>query len=300
MNKTIAATACALAFAYTAASGAEELTLSGLRDVQLVDSGSFVVSGLPPFAREETFEFLERPDGGMTLLSATTMTDGAMRVQARYDYDADWNAMQAVGQGIYEDEPVRVNLKAGPESVSIRVRGEQTSVDKTVPCPDGCFMDMAPSGSPMFVMTRRYDRARGGMQSFRWAGQDLRQAEIAETGVAQVVADTVKAVTQRRRVAQIEADRDRVFDVEARNVGVQIRANGTIEVEVKVGLRREATERHAHKVLIFDGRLRVGETDVDARVTVARVVFQFQHSIDVRAQSTDARSGADARVDPGT
>lgn len=34
-------------------------------------------------------------------------------------------------------------------------------------------MDMAPSGSPMFVMTRHYDRAQGGTQSFQWAAQDL-------------------------------------------------------------------------------------------------------------------------------
>jgi hypothetical protein len=34
-------------------------------------------------------------------------------------------------------------------------------------------MDMAPSGSPMFVMTRHYDRSRGGEQSFQWAAQDL-------------------------------------------------------------------------------------------------------------------------------
>ena len=34
-------------------------------------------------------------------------------------------------------------------------------------------MDMAPSGSPMFVMTRHYDHAKGGTQSFQWAAQDL-------------------------------------------------------------------------------------------------------------------------------
>ena len=129
------------------AATANELTLSGVRDVQLIDSGTFIVSGTPPFARKETFEFLQRSDGGYTLLSATTMTDGAMRVQARYDYDADWNAVKAAGQGLYKDEPVRVNLTAEPGSVTIRVRGDETEVDKTIPCPEGCFMDMAPSGS---------------------------------------------------------------------------------------------------------------------------------------------------------
>lgn len=152
------------------------VTLSGVKGVRLLDAGVFKVSGLPSTAREETFEFLQRPDGGYTLLSATTMADGSYRVQARYDYDAQWTPVAAVGQGIYGDEPVRVDLRNVPGGVAIRVRGEKTSIDRTVPCPNGCYMDMAPSGSPMFVMTRHYDRARGGEQSFQWAAQDLPKA----------------------------------------------------------------------------------------------------------------------------
>lgn len=171
---TVTAVTAAMLTTMTMAN-ASDLTLAGVKGVKLLDAGSFVVSGLPPFAREETFEFLQRPDGGVTLLSATTMTDGSMRVQARYDYDADWNAVAGTGRGIYEDEPVRVDMRAQPESVTIRVRGETTAIDETIPCPDGCFMDMAPSGSPMFVMTRHYDRVKGGMQSFQWAAQDLQR-----------------------------------------------------------------------------------------------------------------------------
>jgi hypothetical protein len=179
MRHIFTAAACAATLAAAGAACADGLTLSGVKDVELLDAGTFVVSGLPAFARVETFEFLRRPDGGITLLSATTMTDGAYRVEARYDYDADWNALQAEGKGIYEDEPVRVNLKAQSESVAVRVRGDETRIDATVPCPDGCFMDMAPSGSPMFVMTHRYDREKGGLQSFRWAAQDLRQPQTS-------------------------------------------------------------------------------------------------------------------------
>ncbi len=169
------ATGLALA-ALPAAADDPGVTLSGLRDVKLLDAGSFVVSGIPAFAREETFEFLRRPDGGITLLSATTMTDGALRVQARYDYDARWNAVAGAGLGIYKDEPVRVSLEAIPGAVAIRVRGPKTNLDKTIQCPSGCDLDMAPSGSPMYVMTRRYDRAKGGVQTFQWAAQDLTQA----------------------------------------------------------------------------------------------------------------------------
>jgi hypothetical protein len=154
---------------------ADTLTLSGLRNVQLLDAGIFVVSGKPGFGRVETFETLRRPDGGVTLLSTTTLSDGSVRVQARYDYDAQWNAVQAIGQGVYENEPVRVTLEAEPASISVSVRGEETRIDASVSCPEGCFMDLAPSGSPMFVMTRRYDVVRGGEQTFRWAAQDLRR-----------------------------------------------------------------------------------------------------------------------------
>ncbi len=167
---------CSLGGAQAEPSGDDGLTLAGLRNVELVDAGSFVVDGKPRFAREETFEFLRRPDGGMTLLSATTMRDGSLRVQTRYDYDADWNALRALGAGIYKDEPVTVLLEAEEQSVAVSVRGESTDIEATVPCPDGCFLDMGPSGSPMFVMTERYDHQQGGTQTFRWAAQDLRRA----------------------------------------------------------------------------------------------------------------------------
>jgi hypothetical protein len=151
----------------------EGVTLSGVKGVQPLDAGVFVVSGLPSTARVETFEFLQRPGGGVTLLSATTMNDGSVRVQARYDYDADWKAVAGFGLGLYGDEPVRVEMRPSAGAVAIRVRGAKTTLDKTIRCPEGCFMDMAPSGSPMFVMTRHYDRAKGGEQSFQWAAQDL-------------------------------------------------------------------------------------------------------------------------------
>jgi hypothetical protein len=151
----------------------EGVTLSGVKGVRMLDAGIFDVSGGASTARVETFEFLQRPDGGVTLLSATTMNDGSARVQARYDYDAAWKAVAAWGQGIYGDEPVQVDMRTTTGGVAIRVRGAKTALDKSVPCPAGCFMDMAPSGSPMFVMTRHYDRAKGGEQSFQWAAQDL-------------------------------------------------------------------------------------------------------------------------------
>ena len=177
MRSPLVPTAIALGLALlataTPATADGGVMLSGVKGVRLLDAGSFVVTGGASSAREETFEFLQRPDGGVTLLSATTMKDGSARVQARYDYDAAWQAVAAYGQGIYGDEPVQVDMHTAPGAVAIRVRGAKTAIDKSVPCPAGCFMDLAPSGSPMFVMTRNYDRAKGGEQSFQWAAQDL-------------------------------------------------------------------------------------------------------------------------------
>lgn len=173
---TCVSLAVALLATGAAATAQDGVTLSGVRGVRLVDAGIFSVSGGPTTAREEIFEFVRRRDGGVTLLSATTMHEGSFRVQARYDYDAAWKAVAAWGQGVYGDEPVQVEMRNTPGAVAIRVHGAKTSLDKSVPCPAGCFMDMAPSGSPMFVMTRHYDRARGGEQSFQWAAQDLQQA----------------------------------------------------------------------------------------------------------------------------
>lgn len=154
---------------------AHELTLAGSTGITPLDAGVFIVEGRPGYARLEAFEFLKRADGGITLLSATTFADGSLRVRARYDYDAAWQAIAAFGRGMYEQEPVDVSLESTPGKVSVMVRGESTHIDASVPCPDGCFMDMGPSGSPMFVMTQRYDRESGGVQSFRWAAQDLRR-----------------------------------------------------------------------------------------------------------------------------
>jgi hypothetical protein len=168
-----------LALLLAGTASADDVTLSGVTGVTLLDAGRFSVSGAASTARDETFEFLRRADGGYTLLSATTMRDGAYRVQARYDYDAAWNAVAAVGQGRYGDEPVHVELKTAPGAVAIRVRGPKTAIDRTIPCPAGCFTDLAPSGSPMFVMTRHYDRAKRGEQSFQWAAQDLARPQTS-------------------------------------------------------------------------------------------------------------------------
>ena len=43
---------------------------------------------------------------------------------------------------------------------------------------------MSPSALPMFTMTRRYDQARGGVQTFNWIGRALIQEIVLTDGHA--------------------------------------------------------------------------------------------------------------------
>ena len=71
---------------------------TGVAGAQVLDSGVFVVAS-GTGAREETFEYLQRPDGGFTIVNSITDAKGGYRVNGRFDYDAQWNATAAHGTG---------------------------------------------------------------------------------------------------------------------------------------------------------------------------------------------------------
>ena len=166
---------------------AEPALYTGVVGAAVVDSGVIVVAR-GASAREETFEYIKRPDGGFTLVNTITAANGAYRVNGRFDYDAQWNATAARGTGVYDGKPVEIALQREPRRVVVTVSA--TGQGKSKPakptpkqtqaisvCDPTCLIDMAPSVNPMFVMTRQYDLARGGEQEFIWAGQDLVRAQ---------------------------------------------------------------------------------------------------------------------------
>jgi hypothetical protein len=183
----LAALACPIAAAPAAT---DPTLLAGLSGVAIVDTGTFVVTDAGPFDRHETFEVLRRRDGGYTLVNSITATNGAYRVQGRFDFDGAWNAQNAVGIGLYKERPVAIAMRRSGKRVDITV----TPVDGTDPAPQrltsacdpSCFIDMSPAILPMFVMTRHYDLAKGGEQRFLWAGQDLDQGRTADGNVVQL------------------------------------------------------------------------------------------------------------------
>ena len=179
---------------------ADSTIYAGVSGVVVVDNGTFVVRGAGPFDRQESFEVLRRPDGGFTLLNTITAASGTYRSQGRFDFDAGWNAQSAHGIGVYAGKPVTMALVrngkqvevtiAAPAGASAGIRGRSA----TAVCDPSCFIDLSPSIMPMFVMTRHYDFARGGEQTFRWAGQDLDQDRTLSGGSVSIRFDAESRV----------------------------------------------------------------------------------------------------------
>ncbi|MCU0759637.1 MAG: hypothetical protein MUF07_10660 [Steroidobacteraceae bacterium] len=165
---------------------AESTLYAGVRGARLLDSGALVVTGGGPFDREEVFEYLQRPDGGYTLLNNITAASGAYRVQARFDLDAAWRSLSAHGVGLYDGQPVAIAMQVRGMAVAIDVHplsGSGAGASTTsASCDPDCFVNMSPSATAMFVMTRHYDFARGGEQEFRWVGQDLDRVRTLSGG----------------------------------------------------------------------------------------------------------------------
>jgi hypothetical protein len=186
---------CLVALTLPWAVGAADPSLyTGVSGAKVIDSGVFVVAD-GAGAREETFEYVQRPDGGFTLLNSITAANGSYRVNGRFDYDAQWNATGAHGNGLYAGVPVTISLAPHAGKVAITVAGKGTRIRSVAACAPSCLIDMAPSINPMFVMTRHYDFAAGGEQEFLWAAQDLNKPNSTADDHVQIVFEGEVTVT---------------------------------------------------------------------------------------------------------
>ena len=152
---------------------------------RIEDSGVIAVAS-GRFARTEAFEVVRHADGGRTLTSIITGADGSYRVEGRWSYDADEHAISADGKASYSGAPATINIVATPPTASIAVSAGAVERKIPAPCDPDCLIDMAPSALPMFTMTRRYDQAQGGAQSFRWIGQGLVFDQVLLEGIAEI------------------------------------------------------------------------------------------------------------------
>jgi hypothetical protein len=163
----------------------DALTYAGLSGAKVFDSGVIAVTGGGAFDRTETFEYLRRPDGGITLINLISATDGAYRVAARFDLDDQWQSQRATGLGLYDGKQVRITMQRTGAQVDIAVAGTP-AIDTKAVCEPSCFINMSPSITSMFVMTRHYDMKTKGVQVFQWAGQDLDRVRTLSGGKARL------------------------------------------------------------------------------------------------------------------
>jgi len=153
---------------------ADPSTLAGLAGAELLDAGTMTAGAGGPWARQEVFELLRLGDGRHVLLNTITADGGAYRVRARFDMDAAFNMTAAHGIGLYDDVPVRISMqRTDADRVAIRVDGDGVTLSPTVTCDADCLINMSPSMTAMYVMTRHYDHEAGGEQRFDWISQDL-------------------------------------------------------------------------------------------------------------------------------
>ena len=178
------------AFASSSAATHDASSFAGVAGATLLDSGALVVTGGGPLDREEAFEYLRRAEGGYTLLNTITAANGAYRVQARFDLDAAWRSQSAHGIGLYDGKAVAIAMRVDGKAVAIDVQPAGDSGAKpltaTASCDPDCFVNLSPSATAMFVMTRHFDFTRGGEQEFRWAGQDLDRVRTLSGGRARL------------------------------------------------------------------------------------------------------------------
>ena len=150
---------------------------------EVIDSGVMNVSRLGQAVSSEEFRVIRRADGGRTIVSVVTAADNSFDIQARWDYDADEQALSATGWGKHADHAFEVTLARDGDAATMSVAyesGEQVTYEGE--CPQGCLMDMMPGAIPQFTMSRRYDSERAGVQDFRWMAyvlnQDMRSFDV--------------------------------------------------------------------------------------------------------------------------
>lgn len=152
---------------------------------RLEDSDLLIMTG-GAFARTEAFEVVRKADGGSVLTSITVGANDSYRVQMRIRYDANEQSVSASGLGNYGGEPIDLTITKADGTARIIATGAEFRADQTTPC-NSCQLDMSPSATPMFVMTRLYDEAQGGKQDFRWVARALTGDLVLLDGQARII-----------------------------------------------------------------------------------------------------------------
>jgi hypothetical protein len=152
---------------------------------RLADEGVVRLRGGAFFDRDESFALVAHADGGYTLSSRTTALSGAFSFEAMWRYDASFNGLGARAIGTVNGKPIEVEITTANDMATVHVTQDGAALPvKSFALPHGAMIDIEPAALPTFTMLRRYDAARGGIQSTRWIGRSTTRDSVLTHGVA--------------------------------------------------------------------------------------------------------------------
>lgn len=142
----------------------------------LPDAGSIEMRGGDPVhARDEHFSISPDGKGGYRVETRIVGASGDYTLLTECLYTADWLPREVRGRKEHRGQHQgSVSISRTATGVWLTVADATGSVrSQALTCPPDSLIDLEPSTLPMWAMTRRYDRARGGTQVFHWVGRSL-------------------------------------------------------------------------------------------------------------------------------
>lgn len=138
--------------------------------------------GEPLFDRDEHVR-IEALHDGFRIHSDIAALDGSYRFSCRFDYGPDWLPRAARAEGTRARGALQVSILPRDGTALVESReADKPLASRVLDMPAGCLIDLEPSALPMWAMTRRYDRQRGGVQHFQWIGRSLTRDLVLEGG----------------------------------------------------------------------------------------------------------------------
>lgn len=124
--------------------------------------------------RDEHFWIEAAPAGGFRVRTRILPLDARYEIDTDMLYSGDWRPLSLRGRLRGDAGERQVEIERHADHVMLRLSGADSAATTQRLCvsPE-TLIDLEPSALPMWAMTRRYDGARGGTQTFHWIGRSL-------------------------------------------------------------------------------------------------------------------------------
>lgn len=146
----------------------------------LLDSGTLITRSDGNETAREEFTIIQRrrrglfkrKGGGLSLTTVLRTGDNSFTMDSRWDYDRDLHptltetVVHSSSRGQTRDFTAGFTFK--PPKARLKINQLKNPMDLTIPCQKGWMLNIDPSIVPAIILLRRYNRRKGGEQSFTW------------------------------------------------------------------------------------------------------------------------------------